>query len=81
MVVCTGLLFLLNTGAGIKKTEQLSVGSKIRRTNTENKTQLTVLEVELVKVHPLHQVSQRFGLKRGQAGVADSPGTEKRRTE
>lgn len=37
---------------------------------------LTVLKVELVEVHALHQVSQRFGLKRGQSGVTDSPVTQ-----
>lgn len=45
------------------------------KTNTDTKKQLTVLEVELVKVHALHQVSQRFGLKRGQSRVTDSPVT------
>lgn len=34
---------------------------------------LTVVEVKLVEVHPFHQVTQRFGFKRGQSRVTDSP--------
>lgn len=34
---------------------------------------LTVLEVEAVEVHPLHQVAQCLGLKGGEPRVADLP--------
>lgn len=34
---------------------------------------LTVLEVEAVEVHALHQVAQRFGLEGGEPRVADLP--------
>lgn len=89
MVVCTGLLFLLNTAGGKKCTDP-SVTSGLNdyladaaRTQesgaleswikSRESGQLTVLKVELVEVHALHQVPQRLGLKRGQSGVTDSP--------
>lgn len=34
---------------------------------------LTVVEVEAVEVHPLHQVAEPLGLEGGQTGVADLP--------
>lgn len=34
---------------------------------------LTIVKVEAVEVHPLHQVAEALGLKRGQARVADLP--------
>lgn len=34
---------------------------------------LTIVKVEPVEVHPLHQVPQTFRLKRGQSGVTDLP--------
>lgn len=34
---------------------------------------LTVLEIEAVEVHPLHQVAQCLGLKGGEPRVADLP--------
>jgi len=39
----------------------------------KKKKTLTVLEVEPVEVHPLHQVAERLRLKGGQSGVADLP--------
>lgn len=34
---------------------------------------LTIVKVEAVEVHPLHQVAEAFRFKRGQARVADLP--------
>lgn len=42
---------------------------------------LTVLKVELVEVHALHQVPQRLRLEGGQARITDSPGREEKSRE
>lgn len=80
MVVCTGLLFLLNTAGGQECTGRSIKPRVLMGTEqpAESEQQLTVLKVELVEVHALHQVSQRLGLKRGQPGVTDSPVTQNR---
>lgn len=41
--------------------------------NLRPKMILTILEVELVEVHSLHQVSESFRLKRGESRVTDPP--------
>lgn len=45
--------------------------------NLNTSVSLTVLEVEPVEIHPLHQVAERLGLERGQSGVADLTEEEK----
>ncbi len=37
------------------------------------KRKLTVFKVELVKVHPLHQVPKSLWLKRGESRIANPP--------
>ena len=40
---------------------------------------LTVFKIELVKVHPFHQVPQGLGFKRGESRVTDPPEKQKKR--
>ena len=39
----------------------------------QTESERTIVEVELVEVHSLHQVSQSFGLKGSESRVTDSP--------
>lgn len=68
-------VFLYRTQSILIQRRQTSPAVTALVTNTLNTEQLTVLKVEFVKVHALHQISESLRFKRSQSGVTDSPVT------
>ena len=50
-------------------------------TNSNKSINLTVLKVESVEIHSLHQVAERLRLKGGQSRIADLTEEERERDE
>jgi len=71
-----GRLFLESTGGGRERERHQT---PCLRVSGDVFAALTVVEVEPVEVHPLHQVAEPLGLKGGQTRVADLPVKKKRR--
>lgn len=68
-----GLLFLERTEKGGGTGQLLCLGVSTQLHADCGRRTLTIVKVEAVEVHPLHQVAEALGLKRGQARVADLP--------